>query len=317
MSGPPTQSVPYNGASDAEALYKAMKGIGTNDKVLSDIIATRTRDQLVQVGTAFQSKYGKTLASWIKGDTSGNYQDLLLSLIDSKADYDAKLLHDAVAGLGTDDTELIEVLCTRNNQDIKEMKVSYQKLFGKSAEQAISGDTSFNYKETLLAICRCEREESMTVNIEQVKKDAQALYQAGEGRMGTNEKVFIDILTHRTYPHLQLLNQQYAILTGHSLESGISKETSGDFKQALTVILTPRDEYFAEQIRDAIAGAGTKDKKLVRCLAHISTNKELLKATNNYYTHRYKHNLANDVGGDTSGWYGKTCSALIQTRVAL
>ena len=65
--------------------------------------------------------------------------------------------------------------------------------------------------------------------------------------------------------------------------------------------MTPRDEYFAEQIRDAIDGAGTKDKKLVRCLAHISTSKELTKAVNNYYTHKYKHTLANDVGSDTSG----------------
>jgi len=308
---------PYNGGPDAEALYKAMKGIGTNDQVLSSIISTRTRDQLIEVSKAFQQKYGKTLASFIKGDTSGHYQDLLLSLIVPIADYNAELVHDAIAGLGTNDDQLIEVLCTRNNQEIKDMKVAYQRLYSKPIETDVAGDTSFNYKELLLAILRAERPESATVNIEQVKQDAQTLHKAGEGRLGTDEKVFVEILSKRSFPHLHMVNQQYANLTGHSLELAIAREASGNFKKALTIILTPRDEYFAEGIRAATDGVGTNDKKLVRIISYLSSNKEAMKAANNYFTHKYKHNLANAIGGDTSGWYKKTAIAVLANRTAL
>jgi annexin A7/11 len=312
-----TPPKPFDGAPDAEALHKAMKGFGTDDKTLSTIIATRTRDQLVQIATVFQAKFGKTLESFIKGDTSGGYQDLLVALITPKADYDARLLHNAVAGVGTDDDQLIEVLCTRNNQELRDMKAAYTRLYHKEADKDVSGDTSFNYKELLMSVLRADRPESTTVNIDEVKKDAMYLYQQGEGRAGTNEKAFIDILTHRSFPHLHLLGQQYANIAGHSLESGIAKETSGGFKKAMITLITPRDEYFADSVHKAIAGAGTDDHKMIRAISYITNTKEMTQAVNNIYVHKYKHNLANDIGGDTAGWYKKTAQLCIQTRTAL
>jgi len=292
-----------------------MKGLGTDDKVLSRIVTERTRDQLLEIKACFQKKHGKTLDSWIKDETSGHYETICISLIQTRPDFDAQLVNRAVKGLGTDDDELIETLCTRNNDEIKAMKASYVKLYGKDMEKDVGGDTSGDYKRLLLEILRAERVESPTVNVEEAKKDAMALYQAGEGKMGTDEKVFIDILSKRSFPHLHVVNQEYSRTSGHSLEKGISKEMSGNLGKALKVILTPRPEYFAEAIRDAVAGAGTNDKKLIRILAYISNSKEMTRAVNDYYTHRYKNNLAKDVGGDTSGWYGKTCVALVQNRL--
>jgi len=294
-----------------------MKGLGTDDKVLSNIMATRSRDQLIAVRKVFESKYGKSLASWIKGETSGHYETICLALIEPKTDYDAALLRNAIKGLGTNDDQLIEVVCTRNNSELKEMKAAYLRLYGVDAEKDVIGDTSGHYKELLLAVLRADRPESTTVDVEAAKRDAQALYAAGEGKMGTDEKTFINILTTRSYPHLHAIGQQYAVITGHSLESGISKETSGNFKKAMTVLLTPRDEYFAETIRISIAGAGTDDNKLIRVVSYLANSKAWMQAVNNYYTHKYKHNLVNDVGGDTSGWYKKTMQALVQNRVAL
>jgi len=308
---------PYDGTPDAEALYRAMKGLGTDDKVLSNIIATRTRDQLLAVKKVFESKYNKSLASWIKGETSGHYETICLALIEPKAEYDAQKVKNAIKGLGTNDDELIEILCTRTNIELKEMKAAYQRLFSVDVEKDVIGDTSGHYRDMLLAILRADRPESGTVDIEAAKRDAQTLYAAGEGKFGTDEKTFINILTSRSYPHLYAVGEQYAIITGHSLESGISKETSGNFKKAMTVTLTPRDEYFAEGIRHCIAGAGTDDGKLIRMVSYLANSKEWMKAVNSYYTHKYKHTLVNDIGGDTSGWYKKTMQAVVQNRVAL
>jgi annexin A7/11 len=314
---PPAQPPPFNGAPDADALYKAMKGLGTDDKVLSNIIATRTRDQLLEVRKTFEQKYGKTLVQWIKGETSGHYEVLLISMIEPKADYDAILVKEAVRGLGTDDDQVIEVLCTRTNAELKAMKDAYRRLYSVEVEKDVGGDTSGDYRELLLNILRADRPESATVDVEAAKRDAQTLYQAGEGKLGTDERTFIEILTKRTYPHLHTMAQQYANITGHSLEVGISKEMSGNFKKALIVLVTPRDEYFATQMHEAMVGGGTNDKKLIRILSYISNSKDTAKAVNTFYTHRYRNTLPNDVGGDTSGWYKKTAVAILQNRLAL
>jgi len=316
-SFPPQVLQGYNAEPDAEAVMKSMKGIGTNDSVLSNILATRSREQIQEIKRVFVAKYGKTLESWIKGDTSGHYQDLLLALIHSKPEFDAWLIRDSIKGLGTKDDALIEAICTRTAGDLYEMKQAYQRMYHVDVSKDVADDTSGDYQHLLLAVLRADRPENMPVDVNAAKADAQRLYAAGEGRVGTDEATFIEILTRRSLPQLHTIAECYGQIARHSLESGISKETSGNFKKAMTVLITPKDEYFAMQIRDSIEGAGTKDDKLIRNLAYISTNRDLCRAVNNFYMHRFKHNIANDVGGDTSGWYGKTAKAVLDSRITL
>jgi len=313
----PKPAQPFDGTHDAEVLYKAMKGLGTDDKVLSNILAERTRDQLQEIKKAFETHYKKTLASWIKGETSGHYETLCLALIEDRAEYDADILNHSIKGLGTNDDELIEVVCTRTNGELKAMKDAYRRMHKVDAEKDVSGDTSGHYKDLLIAVLKADRPEGQAVDIEAAKRDAKFLYDQGEGKLGTNEKAFIDILTQRSFPQLHTIADCYASIAGHTLEKGIAKEMSGNFKKALTVLMTPKEEFFAEQFRHAVAGAGTDDRKLIRNVSYVSNSKPLFQAVNGFYMHKYKNNLANDVGGDTSGWYHKTIVHVITNRVNL
>lgn len=65
----------------ASLLHKSMVGLGTNDNQLIRTIVNRSEIDLLNVKEAFEQKYGKSLKSWIKGDTSGSYKKCLYSLI--------------------------------------------------------------------------------------------------------------------------------------------------------------------------------------------------------------------------------------------
>jgi len=64
----------------AERLESAMAGLGTNERRLSRLIA-RNRSTIEYVKQAYLRLYGKTLRRRITGETSGDYQQLLLALI--------------------------------------------------------------------------------------------------------------------------------------------------------------------------------------------------------------------------------------------
>jgi len=209
---PPT----YDAEPDVEALYKAMKGLGTNDTVLSNIFATRTRHELQVIKHLFEKKYSKSLESWVKGETSGQYEDLLLSLLHDRDELDASIVRNAIKGLGTDDDELIEVICTRNNYELNALKNAYKKLYSVEVEKDVSGDTSGDYKSLLVAVLKANRPETQPINIDEAKKDAHALYKAGEGRLGTDEKTFIEILTQRSLPQLHKIAEAYGSIANHS-----------------------------------------------------------------------------------------------------
>ncbi|XP_073831772.1 annexin B11 [Musca autumnalis] len=65
----------------ASRLHKSMAGIGTNDKQLIRVIITRCEIDMADIKAAFERMYGKSLKSWIKGDTSGHYKHALYALV--------------------------------------------------------------------------------------------------------------------------------------------------------------------------------------------------------------------------------------------
>lgn len=65
----------------ARRLHKSMAGIGTTDRSLIRLIVTRSEIDMMDVKDEFQRYYGKSLKSFIKGDTSGHYKHALYALI--------------------------------------------------------------------------------------------------------------------------------------------------------------------------------------------------------------------------------------------
>lgn len=63
--------------------------------------------QIIQ--RTYKTHFGKDLIEDIRSETSGNFENLLVALLTPIVDYYVKELHDAMAGIGTDEDVLIEV----------------------------------------------------------------------------------------------------------------------------------------------------------------------------------------------------------------
>lgn len=69
---------------DANEIYKSMKGLGTDELKLSEIIATRPSRHLLSVKERYPILFNETLDQDIKGDTSKCYQKILIAIIQGK-----------------------------------------------------------------------------------------------------------------------------------------------------------------------------------------------------------------------------------------
>lgn len=71
-------------ASDAEQLELTMKGPGTKDELLVQrlVRAHWDRNYMAQVRREYQTRYGKDLVKRIKGETSGDYERLLVACVE-------------------------------------------------------------------------------------------------------------------------------------------------------------------------------------------------------------------------------------------
>lgn len=54
---------PFNPQADAEILRKAMKGIGTDEKAIINVLTKRSNQQRVEIANNFKGMYGKVSGS--------------------------------------------------------------------------------------------------------------------------------------------------------------------------------------------------------------------------------------------------------------
>ena len=66
---------------DCYQLRKAMKGLGTDEDTLIEIIATRPNWMIKAMNTKFQEMYKRDLIKDVQSETSGSFRKLLVSLL--------------------------------------------------------------------------------------------------------------------------------------------------------------------------------------------------------------------------------------------
>jgi annexin A7/11 len=102
-----------------------MRGFGTNEDGLINVLCHRTNEQRQEIALTYKTHFGKDLVENIKSETSGNFQKLLVALLTPTTMYYVEEMHNAMSGLGTDENVLIETLCTMSNNDIEFIKELY------------------------------------------------------------------------------------------------------------------------------------------------------------------------------------------------
>lgn len=78
---------------------------------------------------------GHSLEKAIRKEFSGDIEDGLIAILQctsNKAEFFASRLHKSMAGIGTNDTQLIRVIVTRCEVDLNDIKVAFERLYSKS-----------------------------------------------------------------------------------------------------------------------------------------------------------------------------------------
>ena len=222
---------------DCLSLRSAMKGLGTDEDTLIEIIATRPGYMIKQIIERYPAVVeGRNLVDDIKSETSGSFRRLLVSLLQgSRSDNTnpdveecekmAKELYEAgEKKWGTDDSVFNRIFALRSPLEIACISRAYHKLTGHTILQAINNEFSGDIKKLLTAV--------VYAVISPSEFFASKVNKAIKG-LGTNDKLLIRILVTRHEIDMPYIRKYYKQLFKKDMIDDIKGDTSGDYRKIL------------------------------------------------------------------------------------
>ncbi|KAJ9607262.1 hypothetical protein H2200_008335 [Cladophialophora chaetospira] len=287
---------------DADALRAAMKGFGTNETTLIQILSKPDPLQMGLLRNTYNQRHRRDLEKDIKSETSKYFQEALVGLVQGPLMHDVYTLNGAIKGLGTRESSLNDVLLNRSNADLRAIKQAYQQTFKRTLEADVRGDLSAK-TETLfdMVMSATRNEESAPIIPQELEHDCSELHRAMDGRVGTDQITVCSILAKRSDGQIRAIAHHWRQKYHSDLEKIVESEFSGHMKDALLLIVrraSDRAMSDAVQLEATMAGPGTKDTLLVQRVVRVHWDRAHMDQVKRAYAHRYKKDLIQRVKGE-------------------
>ena len=221
---------------DADQLREAMKGLGTNEDTLIEIIASRPPHILRAVKERYQQKYQRDIETDVKKETHGTLQHLLIALlqcnrsvntnpnIDQCAQIAQEIYQAGEAKLGTDSSVFNKYFCSLSPMELSCVAQQYHKLTGHTILQAIDKEFSGDSKKAFRTIVYATLSPS--------EYFATRVNDAIKG-WGTKDHLLIRILITRDEIDMPQIKQYYKQLFGKDMVQAVKSDISGDYQKLM------------------------------------------------------------------------------------
>uniref|UniRef100_A0A452V2X5 Annexin A10 n=1 Tax=Ursus maritimus TaxID=29073 RepID=A0A452V2X5_URSMA len=281
----------FNPIMDAQMLGGALQGFGCDKDMLIDILTQRCNAQRLMIAEAYQSMYGRDLIGDLKEKLSDHFKDVMVGLMYLPPSYDAHELWHAMKGVGTEENCLIDILASRTNGEIFQMREAYclrKPVF------ILQGTREEGYTDPAMAA-----------------QDAMVLWEACQQKTGEHKTMLQMILCNKSCQQLWLVFQEFQNISGQDIVDAINECYDGYFQELLVaIVLCVRDKpgYFAYRLYSAIHDFGFHNKTIIRIL--IARSEIDLMTIRKRYKERYGKSLFHDIKNCASGHYEKALLAI-------
>jgi len=225
---------------DAIELKKAMKGSGTNEDTLIEILASRPPWYIQKIKEIYKIKYNKELIDDIKSELSGDLKKVMEYIVNcirsENTNIDENYCNQKVEELynagenkiGTNEDVFYKIFTECSSSEIYRINEIYNSKYGHDLKVAVNKEFGGKVKTLLYTMIYCisNPTEYFATRINTAIKGA-----------GTNDKLLIRIMVSRSEVDLNNIKTAYHNLYNKDMVQAIKDDTSGDYKKFLVEML--------------------------------------------------------------------------------
>ena len=227
---------------DADQCKIAIKGFGTDDDTLIEILGTRPNWMLKKVKDVYKKKYNVELEKDVIDDTSGDYQKLLVSLLQCSRsenkipdkEKSLEMAKDLFKGnkerdkIGIDDTKINKYFALSSPVELMYLAREFHEEYGKSLIKVIEEEFGGDLRKLIKTI--------FYANISPSEYFATRIREAVKG-LGTNEKILNRVVITRNEVDMDIIKEYYRILYSRNLVEDVKGDTSGYYQKLLVALI--------------------------------------------------------------------------------
>ncbi|CEO60313.1 Putative Annexin [Penicillium brasilianum] len=312
----PGQVAPGDFRAEADTLRKAMKGFGTDEKALIQVLSRLDPLQMAGVRATYTKHIGRDLYKDVKSETGGYLEQGLLGVIEGPLMFDVACAREAVKGAGTKEWLLNDILLGRSNADLHAIQTAYERTYHRKLARDVEDDLSFKTADLFKNVLHATRhEDSVPINPQTIEAEVRTLHNSTAARVVNNVAEVCGIFARSSNAELREIDRVFQARYHTPLDKHIEKEFSGHMEDALLHMLrTATDPAMRDAIllEECMAGMGTKDERLVVRVVRVHWDRQHKETVKRAYRHRFGKDLIARVREETSRDYEKLMVALLE-----
>lgn len=228
---------------DVFNLNDAIRGAGTKENVLNDVLLGRSNADIHAIKREFHRVYHRDLEKEVREDLSakterlfsmvlaGRRQEESAPVIPQELDRDTTELHRAMEGrVGTDQLTVCHIISSRSDGQLRALSQEFQRKYHKPLSKVIASEFSGHMRDALLRMLLVAEDRAMA--------DAQALEETMRGA-GTKDRLLLNrvVRVHWDRNHRNQVKGAYRHAFKRELATRIKGETSGDYERFLVALV--------------------------------------------------------------------------------
>ena len=226
-------------AGDCYTLYNAMKGLGTKEVALDDVLIGRSNADVNAIKAEYQRIFKKSLEADLRGDLSAGTEQMYMMIISARRaedsapiipqqiESDVTELNRAIGNIiSKNSAQVCDILITRNDAQLRAIAQAYQQRFHAALPKVIVDKFSGHMEDalTLLLARAINRPEAEATRLE----DSMA-------GLGTKDELLVQrvVRCHWDQNFMRQVSDAYKRKYGKSLVKRIEGETRGDYERLM------------------------------------------------------------------------------------